>query len=227
MDAMDILGGLLGRKSSRGGLGGKILGKLIKGGVSRMAKRATAPKPQSQQPSAPTRIPQDNTPHRHSGPSLDELLAEATGHHGRRRPAAPSPSAGTEYRSAARSQDRFEPHPMNDKAEVLIRAMVSAAKSDGQIDQKEQDAIVGQLGDLDQSEVQFLRSEFAKPLDVRELAWSVPLGMEQQIYGISLMAIDLDERKEATYLAELAHGLRLPPEICNQIHEEFGAPKIF
>lgn len=116
---------------------------------------------------------------------------------------------------------------MNAQAELLIRAMVNAAKADGQIDRSEQEAIVGQLGDLDQAEVQFLQAEFAKPVDVREFAWSVPLGMEQQVYGISLMAMDLDEQKEANYLAELAHGLRLSPEICNQIHEQFKAPKIF
>lgn len=116
---------------------------------------------------------------------------------------------------------------MNAQAEVLIRAMVMAAKADGQITRDEQEAIVKQLGDLDQEEINFLQTEFAREVDVRDFAWSVPLGLEQQVYGVSLMAMDLDEQKEATYLGELAHGLRLAPELCNSIHEQFNAPKIF
>jgi uncharacterized membrane protein YebE (DUF533 family) len=34
---------------------------------------------------------------------------------------------------------------------------------------------------------------------------------------MSLIAIDVDSDKEQSYLRELAHGLRLRPEICEQI----------
>ncbi len=105
--------------------------------------------------------------------------------------------------------------------------MVSAAKSDGQVTQEEQNAIVKQLDHLSEEEIQFLRQEFAKPVDVRDLAWAVPQGMEEQAYQISLIAIDLDDQKEANYLADLAHGLRLSPARCNQIHQRLGAPAIF
>ena len=91
----------------------------------------------------------------------------------------------------------------------------------------EQNEIVKHLGDLDETEVQFLRTEFARPVDARDFSWSVPLGMEQKVYAMSLMAMDLDDQKEANFLGELAHGLRIPPETCNQIHEHYGAPKIF
>jgi uncharacterized membrane protein YebE (DUF533 family) len=116
---------------------------------------------------------------------------------------------------------------MNEQAEVLVRAMICAAKADGQITPEEQDNIVKQLGEVSQTEADFLRAEFAKPVDVRELTWSVPRGMEEQVYSISLMAIDLDEQKEAEYLADLAHGLRLDPMRCNEIHRTYGAPVIF
>lgn len=116
---------------------------------------------------------------------------------------------------------------MNEQAEVLVRAMVSAAKSDGQISAPEQKQIIEQLGNVTQEEIEFLRQEFARELDVREFAWSVPIGMEEQVYQLSLIAIDLDEMKEAQYLADLAHGLRLPPERCNAIHRRLGAPVIF
>lgn len=228
MDAMDILGGLLGRKKSGGSIGGKILKNIILGGGR---KKAPQRAPQRQAPRRSTEsqsIPRSDAPHQHGGHSLDDLLAEAYGHHGRRRPApqAEKPPEN-EYRTFPRSQPKADPHPMNAQAEVLIRAMVMAAKADGQITRDEQEAIVKQLGDLDPEEINFLQAEFAREVDVREFAWSVPLGMEQQVYGISLMAMDLDEQKEARYLGELAHGLRLGPELCNSIHEQFDAPKIF
>jgi hypothetical protein len=225
MDAMDILGGLLGRKSSGGSIGGKILKNIILGGGKKRSQQP-APQPRRQAPQ-PHSIPRSNTPHQHGGTSLDDLLAEAYGHHGRRRPPQAEKPPENEYRTYPRSQPKADPHPMNAQAEVLIRAMVMAAKADGQITRDEQEAIVKQLGDLDQEEINFLQTEFAREVDVRDFAWSVPLGLEQQVYGVSLMAMDLDEQKEATYLGELAHGLRLAPELCNSIHEQFNAPKIF
>ena len=52
------------------------------------------------------------------------------------------------------------------------------------------------------------------------------MGLEQQVYGLSVMAIDLDENKEAHYLKDLAHGLRLPLDTCNGIHRKLGAPEL-
>ncbi len=115
--------------------------------------------------------------------------------------------------------------PKDERALVLVRAMVNAAKSDGQIDQSEQQSILERLGDTSREAIEFLRQEFAKPLDVREFAWSVPIGMEQQVYTLSLIAIDLDTSREASYLLELAHGLRIPDEVREQIHQRLGAPQ--
>lgn len=112
----------------------------------------------------------------------------------------------------------------NARAELLVKAMINAAKADGQIDQAEQDMIVKQLGTLTQHEIQFLQSEFAAPLNVSEFVRSVPIGMEQEIYAISLMAMNLNNNAEAMYLKELAHGFRMTLAGCNQIHQKYGAP---
>lgn len=88
-------------------------------------------------------------------------------------------------------------------------------------------AILQHLGNVGDAEIKFLRGEFERPCDVRELAWSVPLGLEDQVYAISLMAIRLDQNTEAQYLGELAHGLRLSPGRCNEIHRRYNAPEIF
>ena len=129
-----------------------------------------------------------------------------------------------ENRGAAQAQ----PSELDDAgARLLVRAMVNAAKADGQLDQDEQKAIMSQLGDVTEAELNFLRSEFKAPLQVRDFAWEVPIGLEEQVYGFSVMTMNLDQNKEATYLRELAHGLRLSPEICNGIHDQCNAPKIF
>lgn len=114
----------------------------------------------------------------------------------------------------------------NARAELLVRAMIHAAKADGQIDQAEQDAIVKQLGTLTEQDIQFLQSEFAAPLNVSEFVWSVPIGMEQEVYAISLMAMNLNNNADALYLKELAHGFRMTLTGCNQIHQKYGAPQM-
>jgi len=167
------------------------------------APRPSQPAPQFQPPSAPAR------------PSVT--------------PSRPS-TAPTRPGIPPSSPARFEPprpaESQNEQALVLVRAMVSAAKADGQISQQEQQQILEQIGDTSREAIEFLRAEFARPLDLRELVWSVPTGMEQQVYMVSLLAIDLDTAREADYLRELAHGLRLRPEVCDQIHERCGVPTL-
>jgi uncharacterized membrane protein YebE (DUF533 family) len=114
-----------------------------------------------------------------------------------------------------------------DHATLIIRAMINAAKSDGSIDQQEQDKVLAKLGDITQEEIDFVKREFAAPLDVQSFARSIPKGMEQQIYAVSLMAIDLDKNAEAQYLGELAQNLGLSTQLANQMHDKFGIPKIF
>lgn len=121
----------------------------------------------------------------------------------------------------------YDEDEANRRAEILIRAMINAAKADGHIVEQEQQHILQRVGDIDQEEAEFLRREFAAPLDIQALIRSVPRGMEQEVYTISLMGIQLDEQSEARYLIDLAQGLGLSADTCNNIHRELGAPEIF
>ncbi len=228
MDAIDILGALLGRKGQPGGSAGPSrTGGAPSGG------QAKAPAPvQRQRP-----MTMDEAAH-----SLEDLLGVAKGRQsgGQPVPSATAP-APTPQRAPTPAQPQVpapsgraslpsrEPVPaaMNEQAKVLVRAMISATKSDGQVSDAEQQTIIKQCGQISDADIAFLRAEFAKPLDVKDLAWSIPLGMEEQAYSISLMAIELDEQSEAEYLGELAHGLRLQPARCNEIHRKYSAPEIF
>ena len=64
-------------------------------------------------------------------------------------------------------------------------------------------------------------------MDLAGFAASVPLGMEQQVYSVSLMTINLDSGEEAKYLLQLSQALRLSPEVREQIHQRYGAPSIY
>ncbi len=121
----------------------------------------------------------------------------------------------------------IDPQQANDQAMLLVKAMINAAKADGQVDEAEQQRIVQRLGDISQEELDFVRRELAEPLDEDAFIRSIPPGMGQQVYTVSLMAIDLDTNPEARYLDRLAKGVGLSPEVCNQIHDHVGAPRLY
>ena len=193
----DLVGGMLGGGQARGGGLGDLLGGLLGGGQS--------------------------TP-KGDGGGLEDLLGMAMRQFGAAQqgnlpqaramsPASPAP--GIEHSQAER------------QAELLVRAMINAAKSDGQIDAGEQKKIVQRLGDVTPEEIAFVQREFEAPLDAQAFVRSVPKGMEQQVYVVSLMAIDLDQNAEAQYLHQLAQGFGMSAEACNQIHRQLGVPPLY
>jgi len=113
------------------------------------------------------------------------------------------------------------------QAEVLLRAMLSAAKADGEIDAGEREKLTKHLGDVSAEEAAFVQQEMAAPVDIQGLVASVPQGMEQQVYLMSLTAIDLDSQAEAQYLHQLAQGLGIDQQACNAIHQQLGVPALY
>jgi uncharacterized membrane protein YebE (DUF533 family) len=114
-----------------------------------------------------------------------------------------------------------------EQATLMIRAMINAAKSDGTVDKQEQEKILGKLGHVTEDEMEFVRHEMAQPLDVDEFARSVPPGMGNQVYAMSLMALDLDSNPEAQYLHQLAQGLNISRDTVNRVHKQLGAPLLY
>ncbi|MBX2881470.1 MAG: tellurite resistance TerB family protein, partial [Granulosicoccus sp.] len=105
----------------------------------------------------------------------------------------------------------------NQQAEVMLKAMLNAAKCDGELDQAEKEKIMKNLDDVSAEDMEFIRRELAAPVDVASFVRDVPRGMEQQVYLMSLMAIDLDSRAEADYLDSLAKGMGISEQASNQI----------
>ncbi len=133
--------------------------------------------------------------------------------------------------NSALQGDKQAPAPtqsQEETAKILIQAMVNAAKSDGNIDQAEQQKIVSNLGDeVSEEERKFVLSEMQAPLDADSFIRSVPRGAEQQVYLMSLMAIDLDSKEEAQYLDKLRQGLNMTTQASNAIHEQLGVATLY
>ena len=128
---------------------------------------------------------------------------------------------------AAPEMSATERDEADDHATLLLRAMVNAAKADGQVDKEEVDNIVSRMGEVDEQEAAFLRAELQAPLDVDAYCQSVPDELSQQAYAFSVMGMRVDTQQEAQYLGAVAQGLRLDPKTCNSIHEQLGVPPIF
>lgn len=115
----------------------------------------------------------------------------------------------------------------NALAGLMLKAMIQAAKSDGEIDDKEKAKLMSEFGDLDDDERAFIREQMAAPVDAAALAREVPEGYGPQIYLMSLMAIEFDNRKEAEYLHALAENLGLDKATVNGIHDKVGVINLY
>ena len=149
MDAMDIFGALLGKKSGSGSIGGRILKEML-GGRGTQGGSPAAPSPQPRrQPSGRAQRPRTID---EAASSLEDLLGVSNDHHQHRQAPKQTPAS-----TPAPQWNPPQKEQLDEQAKVLIRAMIAAAKSDGQVSQEEQDAILKQLEHVSDEEVAFLR----------------------------------------------------------------------
>lgn len=148
-----------------------------------------------------------------------------------KRPASNGASFGEVLNSAFDQTPQAPIEPTADQeaaAALMLRAMIQAAKSDGHLDDGEQEKLMGQMGgDIDAQEAAFLRTEMQRPVDVDALVAEVPRGMGPQVYAMSLLAIDLDSQVEAKYLHSLAQGLGMDAHAVNDVHAQLGVPSLY
>ena len=111
---------------------------------------------------------------------------------------------------------------MEENAKLMIRAMVQAAKADGEVDADEQARIMEHLGDLSDEERAFVEAEFRKPVDVHGLAADTGEAMKAQVYAMSLMAVRVDTTEETQYLNGLSAALGLSPATRDAVHKSMG-----
>ena len=114
----------------------------------------------------------------------------------------------------------------DDRAQLLLRAMINAAKADGQIDGAEMNRIMGKLDEAgaDQEAKDFVLTEMRGPLDVDGLAAAArgAPDVAAAVYAASVMAIRVDTEAERTYLEQLAARLGLAPSVRASLDASLG-----
>ncbi len=105
----------------------------------------------------------------------------------------------------------------------LVKAMISAAKADGHIDEVEQQRIFKTVETLqisnDMKAVLF--DLMRNPVSIEELAYGVEtIEQKSELYLASCMAIDPDHPAERAHLDQLARNLQLPDGLARQLQKQ-------
>jgi uncharacterized membrane protein YebE (DUF533 family) len=103
---------------------------------------------------------------------------------------------------------------------ALIRSMIAAAKSDGEIDSLEGQRLFAAMDrlELDGEERSFLLEELSRPVDLDAIVGAATTPeLAAEIYTASLMAIDVSNPSESAYLQLLASRLGLEPALVAEL----------
>jgi uncharacterized membrane protein YebE (DUF533 family) len=111
-------------------------------------------------------------------------------------------------------------------AQLVLKAMINAAKADGKIDEAEIQRILGKLeqAGADSEARDYVINEMSKPMDLGSIvaaAKSRPQ-LAAQLYAASLLAIEVDTPAERHYMQQLAGGLGLPTGVTSRLEKTVG-----
>jgi uncharacterized membrane protein YebE (DUF533 family) len=112
---------------------------------------------------------------------------------------------------------------------LLARAMIAAAKADGQIDTQESQAILNQINSLDlpAEDKAFLFEEYGRPLDIQALAGAVDSPEHAaEVYAASMLMVDPPSAPEQIYLDSLAGALGLEAGLVQEIKATLAANRV-
>lgn len=113
-----------------------------------------------------------------------------------------------------------EPQIGDQKALLLVRAMVAAANADGEIDQQERGRILKALADAGagDDDRRILERELDRPASMDDIvAGARDPETAEQVYLASELAIEPDGRAEQSYLRYLADRLNLPQDRVEEL----------
>ena len=126
-------------------------------------------------------------------------------------------------------QNAAEEAEQEEHANILLLAMINAAKADGQVSPDEFQHISGKLKDVGAEEegMAYMLGELQKPLDMNAMAAQVQTPeLAAEVYAASLLAIEVDTEAERDYLRRLAAALPLPAEAVPRLHQALGVPPV-
>lgn len=119
----------------------------------------------------------------------------------------------------ATSNEQFDDRqPIHNQ--LIIKAMIAAAKADGHVDNDEMaqiESAIEQSG-ADQELRELIHQELNKPLDPTQIARLASTPQQAtEVYLASLLVVDDQNFMEKAYLQELAKQLQLAPEVIQQL----------
>lgn len=126
-------------------------------------------------------------------------------------------------------QTPVEQAELEHTADLVLSAMINAAKADGRIDGAELRRIASKLekAGADDEARQFVMRELQEPLDLAGLIAQVRSPqVAAQVYAASLLAIEVDTPAERDYLRRLASGLGLDDGTVQRLHQMVAAPAV-
>lgn len=118
-----------------------------------------------------------------------------------------------------------EEQTVENTAQLVLKGMINAAKSDGEIGPKERERIIGKLQEsgADEDARQWVINEMRQPLNFDAFVAEIPnLEVAIQVYAASLLAIEVDTDAERNYLAQLADKTGIPAEVAQQVNQTLG-----
>ena len=127
----------------------------------------------------------------------------------------------------AREYTRPSPKQQESDAEIIITAMIDAAKSDGQVDPAELSRIMETMksSGIGQEGVNYVIQKLQGPMETAKIIAAVNGRPElaAQVYSASLMSIDVDTDAERRYLDKLANAMGLSPAVVRNIEQMTSA----
>jgi uncharacterized membrane protein YebE (DUF533 family) len=154
------------------------------------------------------------------GGMIQDVADRLTGNRGSTNAGASGPAAGVapELAEDARAADQFS----DETALLLIRAMVTAAYSDGALSQDERTRIMQEIenGNADAEDRRTMEREIANPKPLDELLARVgDQETAQQFYLASRAAVDGETEQNRVYLRELRQRLGLSEQDAAEVEE--------
>lgn len=137
-----------------------------------------------------------------------------------------SSTSNTNAQSIPQTYTPPTPQQQAKDAEIILLAMIDAAKADGQVDADEFNRIVNNLksSGVGQDGVNYVLQKLQGPMETAKIV-SATKGrpdLAAQVYSASLMTIDVDTDAERNYLATLAASMGLSSEVIQNIEQLTG-----
>jgi uncharacterized membrane protein YebE (DUF533 family) len=157
---------------------------------------------------------------------LSGLAFSALGTMGQGPASAPAPTSpavlplGLRHPATGAEEEALASHAL-----VILKAMINAAKADGEVDDSERQRIADKLAaaGADPEAQAFVQQEIQGPLDLAGLVQAASTPQQAaEIYAASLLAIEVDTVGEQAYLRRLAQGLGLDEQVIQRLHVSLG-----